>query len=119
LKSLRVQTAGRTVDQVLGDFQRRGYLLAHILECGQVSDCDALGREALARRIPATLTRIRRSFRPKRVLLLGQELAEFVLQFMAANLDATLVLRDGQPFEWNKITEGELAKELAAPLQTL
>jgi hypothetical protein len=53
------------------------------------------------------------------VVLLGQELAEFVLQFMAANLDATLVLRDGEPFEWNEITEGELAKELAAPLQAL
>ena len=45
------------------------------------------------------MTRIRRSFRPKRVVLLGQELAEFVLQFVAANLDATLVLRDGEPFE--------------------
>ena len=65
------------------------------------------------------MTRIRRSFRPKRVVLLGQELAEFVLQFMAANLDATLVLRDGEPFEWDEISEGELAKELAAPLQAL
>ncbi len=74
---------------------------------------------SLAQRIPATLTRIRRSFKPKRLVLLGAELTEFIPQFMAANLDATLVLRDGEPFEWNEISEGELAKELAAPLQAL
>jgi hypothetical protein len=119
LRSLAVETAGRTVEATLTDFQRRGYLLAHVLECSEASGNGAVGREGLARRLPAMMTRIRRSFRPKRVVLLGQELAEFVLQFMAANLDATLVLRDGEPFEWSEITEGELAKELAAPLQAL
>ena len=119
LRSLAVESAGRTVEATLTDFQRRGYLLAHVLDCSEAFGNGAVGREGLARRLPATMTRIRRSFRPKRVLLLGQELAEFVLQFMAANLDATLVLRDGEPFEWSEITEGELAKELAAPLQAL
>ena len=119
LRSLAVESAGRTVEATLTDFQRRGYLLAHVLDCSEAFGNGAVGREGLARRLPAAMTRIRRSFRPKRVVLLGQELAEFVLQFMAANLDATLVLRDGEPFEWNEITEGELAKELAAPLQTL
>jgi hypothetical protein len=117
LRSLAVESAGRTVEATLTDFQRRGYLLAHVLECSEAFG--SVGREGLARRLPATMTRIRRSFRPKRVVLLGQELAEFVLQFVAANLDATLVLRDGEPFEWHEITEGELAKELAAPLQAL
>jgi len=119
LRSLAVESAGRTVEATLTDFQRRGYLLAHVLDCSEAFGNGAVAREGLARRLPATMTRIRRSFRPKRVVLLGQELAEFVLQFMAANLDATLVLRDGEPFEWDEISEGELAKELAAPLQTL
>jgi hypothetical protein len=119
LRSLAVESAGRTVEATLTDFQRRGYLLAHVLDCSEAFGNGAVGREGLARRLPATMTRIRRSFRPKRVVLLGHELAEFVPQFMAANLDATLVLRDGEPFEWNEITEGELAKELAAPLQAL
>jgi hypothetical protein len=119
LKALSIETAGRALDQVLSDFQRRGYLLAHVLDCGEVSGGNALGREALARRIPATLTRIRRSFKPKRVVLLGQELAEFIPQFMAANLDAALILRNARPFEWNETGAGELAKELAAAMQSL
>ena len=59
------------------------------------------------------MTRIRRSFKPKRVVPMGKELAEFIPQFMAANLGATLILRDGRPLEWNEIGGGELAKELA------
>jgi hypothetical protein len=119
LRSLAVESAGRTVEATLTDFQRRGYLLAHVLDCSEAFGNGAVGREGLARRLPAMMTRIRRSFRPKRVLLLGHALLEFIPQFMAANLEATLVLRDGEPFEWNEITEGELAKELAAPLQAL
>ena len=118
LKSLSIGTAGRTVDQVLSDFQRRGYLLAHLIGCGDAGD-GTIRRVTLTRRIPAMLTRIRRSFKPKRVVLLGQELAEFMPQFVAANLDAAMILRDGNPFEWNEIGDGFLAKELAAPLQTL
>jgi hypothetical protein len=119
LQALNVETSGRTVESVLTEFQRRGYLLAHVLDCGEEFGNGAVRREALARRIPATLTRIRRSFKPKRVVLLGQELAEFVPQFMAANLDAALILRDSKPFEWDEIGDGVLTKELAAPLQSL
>jgi hypothetical protein len=119
LKSLSIETAERTVDQVLSDFQRRGYLLAHVIECGEATGDATVRREALARRIPATMTRIRRSFKPKRVVLLGSDLEQFIPQFIAANLDAALVLRDGKPFEWNETAAGELAKELAAPLQAL
>jgi len=119
LKSLSVETAERTVDQVLSDFQRRGYLLAHVIECGRATGDATVRGEALARRIPATMTRIRRSFKPKRVVLLGRELEQFIPQFIAANLDAALILRNGKPFEWIEIGYGVLAKELAAPLQAL
>ena len=33
LRSLAVESAGRTVEATLTDFQRRGYLLAHVLDC--------------------------------------------------------------------------------------
>jgi len=118
LRGLGVETSGRTVETVLTEFQRRGYLLAYVVECAEEKTGGKV-MTSLAQRIPATWTRIRRSFKPKRLVLLGAELTEFIPQFLAANLDATLVLRDGEPFEWNEITEGELAKELAAPLQAL
>ena len=119
LAALGVDPAGRSVEEVLSDFQRRGYLFAHLIECREKASDATVCREALARRIAATLTRIRRSFKPKRVVLLGQELAEFIPRFVAANPDAVLILRDGRPFEWNEIGDGLLAKELAAPLQAL
>src|SRR5262245_6365804 len=81
LRALDVEPAGRAVEATLLEFQRRGYVLAHLLECGQETSPETIRREALQRRIPATITRIRRSFKPKRVVLLGGDLAEFVPQF--------------------------------------
>jgi hypothetical protein len=114
LQALHIEDTGRSLEATLADFQRRGYLLVHLLDCGDTLSAEEVGREALARRIPATLTRIRRSFKPKRLVLLGQELAEFIPQFMAANLDAALILRKGKPFEWNELGDNVLTKELAA-----
>jgi hypothetical protein len=119
LQALHIEDTGRSLEATLADFQRRGYLLAHLLDCGDTLSAEEVGREALARRIPATLTRIRRSFKPKRLLLLGQELAEFIPQFMAANLDAALILRNGKPFEWNQLGDNVLTKELAATVPAL
>lgn len=122
LRALGVNTSDRSVDAALTDFQRRGFLLAHVLECAEETGGASVGagtREALARRIPTTITRIRRSFKPKRLVPLGGELAEFVPQFIAANLGAALLLRSGRPFDWSEIADGGLAKELAAQLQPL
>jgi len=118
LQALHIEDTGRSLE-ALADFQRRGYLLAHLLECSDTLGAGEVGREALARRIPATLTRIRRSFKPKRLLLLGRELAEFIPQFMAANLDAALILHNGKPFEWNELGDNVLTKELAATASAL
>jgi hypothetical protein len=57
--------------------------------------------------------------KPKRIVLLGNELTEFVPQLAAANLEATLILREGRPFEWNELGDRLLTKELAAPLAAL
>jgi hypothetical protein len=122
LRALGVNALDRGVDATLAEFQRRGFLLAHVLECaeenGGVAAKEAI-RESLRRRIPATVTRIRRSFKPKRIVLMGANLGEFVPQFTASNFDAVLILRNGRPFHWSEIGEGVLMKELAAQLQPL
>ena len=99
LRSLEIENAGRSVEATLAEFQRRGYLLTHILECpGEYRDAAGL-RTAMEQRIGATMARIRRSFKPKRVVLLGEELEPFVARFKAADLGAELLLTDsGQPF---------------------
>jgi hypothetical protein len=119
LSALEVSTLGRTVEATLLDFQRRGYLLAHLRDCGDTLRGEEARRESLLQRVPAALTRIRRSFKPKWVVLLGSELAELVPQFTAANLDSVLVLQNGKPFEWNKVADGQLVKELATSLRAL
>jgi len=119
LRALGIEVSGRTVEAALSEFQRRGYVLAYILECAQENDSATARREALQQRISATIARIRRSLKPKRVVLLGSELTEFVPQLAAANLEATLLLREGRPFAWNELGDGLLTKELTAPLQAL
>jgi len=117
LRAFGVDYTGKSVSDVLAGFQRMGLLLTHVLEC-PVSDAVAR-REALQRRLPGTLARIRRSYKPKRVVLVGAELSEFVAQINNAQMDALLLLQNGHPYEWAGISAELLGKEAAAPLQAL
>jgi len=119
LRALGIEVSGRTVEAALTEFQRRGHVLAYVLECAQENGSAAARREALQQRISATIARIRRSLKPQRIVLVGNELTEFVPQLAAANLEATLILREGRPFEWNELGDGLLTKELTAPLAAL
>src|SRR5258708_18557863 len=98
LRAFGVDYTGKSVSDVLAGFQRMGLLLTHVLEC-PVSDGVAR-REALQRRLPGVLTRVRRSYKPKRVVLVGAELSEFVAQISNAQLNALLLLESGHPYEW-------------------
>jgi hypothetical protein len=53
------------------------------------------------------------------VVLLGEELAEFVPQFQAGNLESALILDDGKPFELDELDGRLLGELLAAPLQSM
>jgi hypothetical protein len=114
LRAFGVDPTGRSVAETLANFQRLGLLLTHVLEC-PVSDAVAR-REALQRRMPGTLARIRRSYKPKRVVLVGAELSEFVAQMNDAQLNALLLLQNGHPYEWTGLSAELLGKEAAAPV---
>jgi len=108
LRALQIQQAGRSVDETLAVFQRAGYLLAYLLECPAV---DAANRAtALRRRLPSLLARIRRSYKPKRVVIVGQELSALVTQVTAAEVGLQVILHRGQPFEWNELSPETLAR---------
>ncbi len=113
LRAFGVDYEGKSVSDVLAGFQRMGLLLTHVLEC-PVSDA-AARKEALQLRLPGVLTRIRRSYKPKRVVLVGAELSEFVAQINNAQLNALLLLENGHPYEWTGISAELLGKEAAAP----
>lgn len=113
LLALGIDPAGKSVEAVLKDFQRRGYLLAHILECpGPADRLDAL-HLLLQKRSLATAARIRRSLKPKRLVLLGTELAALA-GTLTNEIPGVEIVRSeqGTSFPLNQPSAGWLARAL-------
>jgi hypothetical protein len=100
LDAVGISPAGKSPETVLSEFQRGGFFLAHVLECpletGETgeSSCES----ALARRVSAVMTRIRRSLKPKRVLLISALLAPLAARLSSAELGCPVILDNGKPF---------------------
>jgi hypothetical protein len=87
LDALQISRAGKSADAVLTEFQRRGLFLTHVLECPLepgVSTADA--QQLLEKQLPAVMARIRRSLKPKRLVLFSRELAAVAGKFTEADL---------------------------------
>jgi hypothetical protein len=85
LKALQISAEGKSREVVLAEFQKLGLLLTHVLECPLGDDLPKAQSHALIERhLPALVARIRRSLKPKRVLLLSAS-----LQFLADKLHHT------------------------------
>jgi hypothetical protein len=117
LRALGIEHGRRSVGEVLSEIQRQGLLITHVLEC-PLSDAQAR-QEAMQKRLPSVLARIRRSYKPKRVVLVGTELCEFVTSITNGKLEAVVVLHSGRPFEWARIRPDLLAKEATAAPEAL
>ncbi len=98
LQATGVSTSGKSGDAVLAEFQRGGFLLAHVLECPLEETNSVKVQELIEFCLPATLARIRRSLKPRKLALVSGELAFAVARFQSANLNCALVLDDGKPF---------------------
>jgi len=89
---------GKPADVVLSEFQRGGLLLAHVLDCPLEEANSDRVQELIASCLPTTLTRIRRSLKPKKLVLISRSLEFAVTNFQSAGLNCALVLDDGKPF---------------------
>jgi hypothetical protein len=118
LSALGIETSGRSAEAALSEFQRRGYALAHLLECPGEGE-EGVPSEALRGRFGPTLARIRRSFRPRKLVLLGAELRPFVAELEAAGMQAEMALKHGNPFHLPGLRPGELGTVLASPAGAL
>jgi hypothetical protein len=81
LSALSISTAGKSYEEVLADFQRRGLFLAYLLECPVApgtTPTEAV--DLLDHHLPQAVARIRRSLKPKRALVLSQDLQPFLPQ---------------------------------------
>jgi len=87
LAALGISTAGKSAEEVLTDFQKRGLVLAHLLECPvEPGTKPTEAVDIIDRHLPQALARIRRSLKPKRVLVISPELQPFVPQLSESAL---------------------------------
>ena len=102
LAAVGISTAGKSPEAVLSEFQRGGFLLTHVLECpletGQAAESTASREALLTRRVAAVATRIRRSLKPKRVVLVSELLAPLAAKLSSVELGCPVILDDGKPF---------------------
>jgi hypothetical protein len=100
LEAVGISTVGKPSDVVLSEFQRVGFFLTHMLECPlETGQAGELSREdLLMRRVSAVMTRIRRSLKPKRVVLISGLLTPLAARLSSAELGCPVILDDGKPF---------------------
>src|SRR5882762_325978 len=95
-----IDPVGKSPEAIHAEFQKAGFFLTYVLECPLErtatggSELQAL----LDKRIGPTVTRIRRSFKPKRVALVSGDLAPHVEKLSAEQLQCGVVLDGPQPF---------------------
>jgi hypothetical protein len=115
LDALEISTAGKAADAVHAEFQRAGFFLTHVLECplgkdaGQGAEAAAL----LTKRLEPVATRIRRSLKPKRVVLISRALGPIMEKLLALELGCPVVLDNGKLFEF----DGEVPENTVARLR--
>jgi hypothetical protein len=118
LSAVGISTVGKTRDTVHAEFQRAGFFLTHVLECPL--DGDPAQGEAtaalLAGRLQTVATRIRRSLKPKRVMVVTEELAPVVEDILALDLGCPVVLDQGKPFRLGSSAGKSAAERLREAL---
>jgi len=99
LKAAQLSTEGKSHETILTEFQKLGLMLTHILECPLDENVStSVAPALLQKQLPATIARIRRSLKPKRLLLISCELQPFVDHFHHAGLDCPVLKSPGTTF---------------------
>jgi hypothetical protein len=114
LEAVGISTVGKSAEVVLSEFQRGGFLLTHLLECPlETGQWEQQPPEALfQKRFPQIVARIRRSLKPKRVVLISEALAPLAARFSEAELGCPLILDDGKPFGLDAVDASSAVRHL-------
>jgi len=99
LDAVGISRAGNSADVILTEFQKLGLFLTHVLECPLepgVSLAD--GRLLLQKQLSSAIARIRRSLKPKRLVLFSKELAELAGKFTETVLGFAVFTGSYGPF---------------------
>jgi hypothetical protein len=112
LEAVGINPAKKPADAVQAEFQRAGLFLTHVLECPLENDLvDHAGQVALlAERLPAVASRIRRSLKPRRVILFTEPLEPVVHHILVLDLGCPVVLNSGKPFVFGAAGDSDLSQ---------
>lgn len=88
--------------EALAEFQHRAYFLTHVLECplDAAMTGERMLAEQCARQMPVAMARIRRSLKPRRIVLFSPALDALIPGMAAGELGAALLLDDGKAFSF-------------------
>lgn len=87
LQAVQVSTEGKSREVLLAEFQKLGLMLTHVLDCPLARNVPLAQSHALIeKQLPAAIGRIRRSLKPKRVLLLSAPLQQLADKLREADL---------------------------------
>jgi hypothetical protein len=118
LEAVGIVPPGKSPEAVLSEFQRGGFFLAHLVECplenGEAEQVPA--ESLLAGRLPAVMTRIRRSLKPKKVVLVARSLEPVVAQLKEADLGCPVILDGSAPFSLDSGDNLSAVKQLRETL---
>jgi hypothetical protein len=102
-----VDAAGKPAEVIHHEFQRAGFFAVHLLDCpleSPTADRERIS-ELLSSRLPTTFTRIRKSIKPKRLVLIGAGLDPFVEKFRTEALGCSLILDGDSTFKLPETAE--------------
>ena len=114
LAAAAVSTAGKAAEAVHAEFQRAGFFLTHVLECPVENESAATTAlpPLMEQRLAAVAVRIRRSLKPKRVVLISRALETILEKLVALPLGCPVILDDGKPFALDGSGTGKAATRL-------
>ena len=99
LEAAQISPEGKSGDAVLSEFQKRGLMLTHLVECPPGPGLsDSLIADVLRAHLPAAIVRIRRSLKPKRIIVIGVDLLPALETLQHADLGCPVFHASSSPF---------------------
>jgi hypothetical protein len=100
LRALEIEFSGKPGEAVLAEFQRKGFFLTHVLECSaETENAGIVLSDALARRLPTAMRRLRTSLKPKKIVVISKELTPVLAELKNAQIEGELLLDGDAPFD--------------------
>jgi hypothetical protein len=115
LRAVGIPATGKPAEAIQAEFQRAGYFLTYILECplDKASNPDAELAKLLTERLPVVASRIRRSLKPRHVMLVTELPEPVVEDILALDLGRPVIVDHGRPFALGSASkEGAISRFL-------